>query len=429
MKERIKIGYVGCGRRGYGVLKHCFSRMIDVDIVAICDKLEANLEKAKDKIIENGKPAPEMITTNYQDVLDNPEVEAIILMTGWNERPQMAKQALLAGKYTAVEVGCAPTLQDCYDLIETYEKTGVPLMMLENCCYGRREMMALNMREQGAFGEIVHCTGAYAHYLNKVELFKELHENPESKEVTHYRLAHYINGNRENYPTHALGPVSKVLNLNRGNRMVSLISVASKAAGLKQYAKDNFGEDSEYAKIDYKQGDIITTVITCANGETIHLTLDTTLPRPYYSRNFGVRGTKGLYTEERKMGFVEGMEEIEEVKSNEEEFYEKYDHPLHREFEAMKEKRGGHGGMDWLVTRAFVESVKRGTNTPIDAYDTVLWMAIGALSEESIKTGRSVEVPDFTNGKWMNREPDVLGKYCLSQVCDEPETKLFPDLE
>ncbi len=429
MKERIKIAYVGCGRRGYGVLKHCFSKMVDVDIVAICDKLEANLEKAKDKIVENGKPAPAMITTSYQEVLDNPEVEAIVLMTGWDERPAMAKQALLAGKYTAVEVGCAATLEDCFDLIDTYEKTGVPLMMLENCCYSRREMMTLNMREQGVFGEIVHCTGAYAHYLNEVELFKELHEDPENKAVTHYRLAHYINGNRENYPTHALGPISKVLNLNRGNRMVSLVSVASKAAGLKQYAKDHFGEDSEYAKIDYKQGDIITTVITCANGETIHLSLDTTLPRPYYSRNYGVRGTKGLYTEERKVGFVEGMEEFKEVTSNEEEFYAKYDHPLHKEYEAMQEKRGGHGGLDWLVCRAFVESVKRGTNTPIDAYDTVLWMAIGALSEESIKTGRAVEVPDFTRGKWEHREPPVLGKYCLDQVCEDPDTKLYPDME
>jgi len=429
MKERIKVAYVGCGRRGYGVLNKCFSQMVDVDIVAICDRFDSCLEKAKNIIVEHGKPAPAMITKEYQDVLDNPEVEAVILMTGWDERPTMAKRALLAGKYTAIEVGCSATLEECYDLIDTYEKTGVPLMMLENCCYGRREMMALNMRDQGVFGEIVHCTGAYAHYLNKVELFKDLHDDESNTEVTHYRLKHYIEKNRENYPTHALGPISKVLGLNRGNRMVSLMSVASKAAGLKQYARDNFGEDSKYAKIDYKQGDIITTVITCANGETIHLTLDTTLPRAYYSRNFGVRGTKGLYTEERKMAWVEGMEEIEEVTSNEKEFYEKYDHPIHVEYESLQEKRGGHGGLDWLVCRAFVESVKNGTNTPIDAYDSVLWMAIGALSEESIRTGRSVEVPDFTRGKWEHREPPVLGKYCLDRVCEDPDTKLFPDAQ
>ena len=428
MKDKIKIGYVGCGRRGYGVLKHCFSQMVDVDIVALCDVNPANMEKAKDIIVEHGKPVPPMMTTNYQDVLDHPEIDAIVLMTGWDERPAMAKQSLLAGKYTAVEVGCAVSLDDCYDLIDTYEKTGVPLMMLENCCYSRREMMTLNMREKGLFGEIVHCTGAYAHYLNKVELFKEMHEDPEKKEINHYRLNHYINNCRENYPTHALGPVSKILNLNRGNRMVSLVSVASKAAGLKQYAKDNFGEDCKYANIDYKQGDIVNTIITCADGATILLTLDTTIPRPYYSRNYGVRGTKGLYTEERKVGWIEGMEEIAEVKSTEAEFFEKYDHPLHVEYESLHEKRGGHGGLDWLVCRAFVESVKNGTNTPIDAYDTVLWMAIGALSEESIKTGRAVEVPDFTRGKWEHREPPVLGKYCLDKVCEDKSTPLFPEL-
>ena len=165
-KDKIKIAYVGCGRRGYGVLKNCFSQMIDVDIIALCDVNTANMEKAKDIIVERGKPVPAMMTTDYQEVLDNPEVEAVVLMTGWDERPKMAKQSLLAGKYTAVEVGCAVSLEDCYDLIETYEKTGVPLMMLENCCYSRRELMTLNMREKGFFGQIVHCTGAYAHYLN-----------------------------------------------------------------------------------------------------------------------------------------------------------------------------------------------------------------------------------------------------------------------
>lgn len=425
MKEAIKIAYVGCGRRGRNVMKKCFSMMSDVDVVALCDIQAENLEKTKEIIVNNGKPVPPIMTSDYDKILKNPEIDAVILMTGWDDRTAMAKKAMLAGKYTAVEVGCCETLEECFDLIDTYEKTGVPLMMLENCCYDRRELMTLNMREKGLFGEIVHCTGAYAHYLPKEELFHELYNDPNATEVTHYRLAHYINSNRESYPTHELGPISKILNLNRGNRMVSLVSVASKAAGLKQHAKDHFGEDSKYANIDYKQGDIFTTLITCANGETIRLTLDTTLPRPYYSRDYGVRGTKGLYMEERKTIFLDGMEEIKEVVSNEKEYFEKYDHPLQREFQSLKEKRGGHGGMDYLVCRAFVESVKRGTNTPIDAYDTVLWMSIGALSEESIKTGRIVEVPDFTNGKWAHREPPVLGKYCLDVVCDDPETPIY----
>ena len=422
MKDSIKLGYIGLGVRGRGVLKHCIAQMPDVELAYLCDLSEERLELGKQICLEKGKPAP-TLTQNYKDVLNDPSVDAVMLMTGWDNRPALAKESLLAGKYTGMEVGCANTLEECFDLIKTHEETGVPLMMLENCCYGRREMMALHMRELGLFGEIVHCNGAYAHYLANEDLFDRL----EIKDPPHYRLAHYINGNRENYPTHAFGPISKVLNLNRGNRMVRLASFASKSVGLRDHAAERFGADSEYAKIDYKQGDIVTTVITCANGETVTLSLDTTIPRPYYSRNFTVRGTKGLYTEERKAVYLKGMKEG--VENNEKEFFEKYDHPLHREYAELG-TRGGHGGMDWLVCRAFVESVKNGTNTPIDAYDSVLWLAIGALSEQSIKNGSMpVEVPDFTNGKWQDREPITEGKYCLDKVCEDKSVRIFHDIE
>ncbi len=422
MKDTIKLGYIGLGVRGRGVLKNCIAQMADVEIAYLCDLSEERLEMGKEICLKYGNSTP-VLTKDYKDVLSDPSVDAVMLMTGWDNRPSLAKECLLAGKYTGMEVGCANTLEECFELIQTYEKTGVPLMMLENCCYGRREMMALHMRELGLFGEIVHCDGAYAHYLANEDLFDRL----EIQDPPHYRLAHYISGNRENYPTHAFGPISKVLNLNRGNRMVSLASFSTKSVGLRDHAAERFGPDSEYAKIDYKQGDIVTTVITCANGETVTLSLDTTIPRPYYSRNFTVRGTKGLYTEERKAVYLKGMKEG--VENNEKEFFEKYDHPLHREYAELG-TRGGHGGMDWLVCRAFVESVKSGTNTPIDAYDSVLWLAIGALSEQSIQNGNMpVEVPDFTNGKWQDREPIIEGKYCLNKVCEDKSVRIFHDIE
>ena len=425
MKEKIKVAYVGIGRRGGDMLKHCFAKMSDVDIAVICDSSEKCLEKGIKILTDEGRPAP-VRYTDYDKMLEECDVDAVIIMTGWDLRPEMAKKAMLKGKYTAIEVGCSQTLEECFELIDVYEKTGTPLMMLENCCYGRREMMALNIVKQGLFGEIVHCTGAYAHYLNDCELFAELVHNG-SSDVTHYRLKHYIEGNRENYPTHELGPIAKVLNINRGNRFVKLSSFATKAVGLKAYAKEKFGADSEFANIDYKQGDIVNTIITCAGGETVSITLDTTVPRAYYSRNFSVRGTLGMQTEERNVVFFEGMEE--NIANNENEMYAKYDHPLHAEYERLGTK-GGHGGMDWLVSRAFVEAVKNGTNTPIDAYDSVTWLAIGALSEQSIKGGGiPVDFPDFTGGKWQSREPAVLSKYCLDEVCEDKSVKIFPDID
>ena len=411
MKETLKIGYIGLGRRGSGVLQRCLCNMEDVRVLWLCDTEDERLEQNCAEVVKAKGVAPKL-TKDYRDILADPEVDAVFIMTGWSGRPGLAIESMKAGKYTAIEVGCADNLQECWDLVDTYERTGTPVMMLENACYGRRELLALNMKKLGLFGEIVHCTGAYAHYLNEVELFKGI-DAPGRK---HYRLDEYIQRNRENYPTHDLGPISKVLSLNRGNKMTRLVSVASKSRGLKQYAKDHLGEDSPYAKIDYQQGDIVNTIITCENGETILLTLDTTLPRPYYSRQFSVRGTKGMIGEERKVVYLDGMEE--NISDNQEEFYEKYDHPIHKGLNAA-ELAGGHGGLDWLCCRGFIESVKQGIQTPIDAYDTALWLSIGPLSEEAIRTGNSVEVPDFTRGKWQNPAAPIQTLYCLDDVIEK----------
>ncbi len=416
MKEKVKIGYIGLGRRGTSVLRRCLSKMKDIEIKTVCDLSEERMDRAVEILQENGGYTPEK-TFDYREILKDPDIDAVFIMTGWSGRPAIAMEAMRAGKYAGIEVGCADTIEECFDLVRTYEETGTPVMMLENCCYGRREMMLANMVRQDLFGEVVHCTGGYHHYLNELELFKNIgEEDPE-----HYRLAKYIAENRENYPTHELGPISKLLKIHRGNRMVSLISVSSKSCGLKRYAKDHVS-DPAYAAMDYKQGDIVNTIITCANGETILLTLDTTLPRAYYSRNISVRGTKGMSDENANVVFLEGMEE--EVKNNEEEFYQRYDHPLHREFQTLG-PQGGHGGMDWLVCRAFIESVKAGTDTPIDAYDSAAWLAIGCLSAQSIKSGASVPIPDFTHGLWETDRPVLRGKYCLDEICEDLHTPIF----
>ena len=417
MKEKIKLGYIGLGRRGAGVLRRNFAHMKDVEVAMICDLVPERMEAARALVEELGGYTPRL-TADYREILADPEIDAVVVMTGWSGRPQIAMEVMKAGKYAAIEVGCADTLQECFDLVRVSEETGMPCMMLENCCYSRREMMALNMVRQGLFGEVVHCEGGYMHYLNDIELFL----NIETETPPHYRLPHYIEKNRENYPTHEFGPISKLLRINRGNRILSLSSFASKSRSLNQFAKDHL-ENPKWAEIDYKQGDIVTTVLTCANGETVVLTLDTTAPRPYYSRQFTVRGTKGMCFEDTKVFYLEGMEH--NVRDNEEEFFKKYDHPLYKEYREM-ESRGGHGGIDWLVCRAFVEAVKSGTQTPIDVYDTAAWLAIGPLSEASVQQGGAPQqFPDFTGGKWENREPLVRCKYCLDEVCEDPETSIY----
>ena len=144
----------------------------------------------------------------------------------------------------------------------------------------------------------------------------------------------------------------------------------------------------------------------------------------------GIRGTKGYVDEARKVIWFERMgghtRIADSVDFNEEEMYKTYDHPLYKQyFEENIEDEGSHSNMDWLVYRAFIESVQKGINTPIDAYDTATWLAVGPLSEMSIKAGgAAVEFPDFTNGKWKNREPSPECKYSLNKICVEPETPI-----
>ena len=425
MKERIRIGYVGLGRRGSSMLHGCFAQMSDVEIAALCDTDSTKIDKAVEKLQENGYTAPARYT-DYSQMLATEKLDAVVIMTGWNSRISYAIEAMEAGLYTAIEVGCAYNLSECYALVDTYERTHSPVMMLENCCYGRREMMALRMAKEGLFGEIVHCTGGYRHYLNNCELFRKNEDGTFRVDNQHYRLAEYIHRNCEQYPTHELGPIAKVLNINRGNRMLKLRSFSSKAKGLSSFMRDHVAGENPFADKNVNQGDIVTTIIDCAGGEQILLTLDTTLPRAFYSRDFTIRGTKGLCQESERdvcTYFLEGMEEG--CFNNEKEFFEKYDHPLHAEY--ASQERGGHGGMDWLVVRAFVESVKNGTPVPIDAYDTATLLAIAPLSEASLaQDGAPVEFPDFTRGKWFHREPVVPQKYSLDIIFEDPSTPITP---
>ena len=263
--------------------------------------------------------------------------------------------------------------------------------------------------KQGLFGELVHAEGGYQHDLRD--------EICNGRENRHYRLANYSNRNGEVYPTHELGPIAKCLNINRGNRMLTLTATASKARGLHEWIKNHRGEEYDLFNRQFTMGDVVTTVIKCAHGETITLTHDTSLPRPY-SRGNRIEGTKGIWMEDKYAVYLEGVSPKADVWDSLNNYYEKYEHPLWKWYRTEGVK-GGHGGMDYLVLRAYVEAVKAGTQTPIDVYDTAAWMAVTCLSEDSVAMGSMpVAIPDFTNGKWFQREPAVLGKYCLTEVCD-----------
>ena len=297
IKEKIKVGFIGLGGRGSGVCSDTFADMVDMDveITAICDAFEDRVNKIAEKLVEKNIPKP-FCTTNYKELLEL-DIDAVVILSSWSSHVDIAIEAMEKGKYVGLEVGGVYALNDCWRLIEAYERTGSQLMFLENCCYGQRELMALRMFREGILGDVVHCSGSYSHDLRS--------EITDGKDNRHYRLGNYINRNCDTYPSHDVGPMMKILDINNGNRFVTLSSFASCAKGLKDYIKRHKAPDDPLQNLEFKQGDVITTVITCANGETIQLTLDTTLPR-FYSREFTVRGTKGSYFGLCDAVFLEG---------------------------------------------------------------------------------------------------------------------------
>ena len=390
--KKYQVAVVGLGGRGASWAEHIMLRP-DCDLVALCDEYPDRVEASKKSAENKGLDTVRYAVTDYKELLDKKEIEIVLIITAWESHVDLAVDFMEAGIITALEVGGAYALDDCYRLIEAYEKTKTPFFFMENCCYGKREMMVLNMVRQGLFGEIVHCTGSYGH-----DLRSEIVNGTENR---HYRKRNYKVRNCENYPTHDLGPIARVLNINHGNRLLTLTSTASKAAGLARYIADNKPEETDR---EFKQGDIITTVIKCAGGETIVLTLDTTLPRTY-SRGFQVRGTKGMYLEDNDMVFLD------------DEHYPKYEFngkPLWGNASEYEEKymadiwkqdidtSWGHDGMDALMFNDFIRCVEEGAPMPVDVYDAATWMSISCLSEASIQMGGApMDIPDFTRGKWI----------------------------
>ncbi|HIT53000.1 MAG TPA: Gfo/Idh/MocA family oxidoreductase [Candidatus Fimivicinus intestinavium] len=413
MSPKIRLAVIGLGERGKQLLE-VLLHMEDVQIAALCDVYGDRIEHAARMVEQAGGEKPAQ-STDYHAVLDRSRVDAVVIATAWQCHVRIALEAMRRGIFTAMEVGGTYDLAECFELVRTYEQTGTQLFFLENCCYGRRELMCLNMARAGAFGEIVHCDGAYRHDLRREIAF--------GTENRHYRLPHYIHHNCENYPTHDLGPIAKILGINRGNRMLRLVCVASKARGMAQYILDQKPEDAQLAATGFRQGDIVTTLITCENGETISLTLDTTLPR-VYSRSFTVRGTKGMYQEDGDYVFLEKdhQDDFSQIDldpsslwKNADAYGEVFDSDLWR-FPSEGMRASGHGGMDYLILRAMLSAARGESYPAIDVYDAAAWISITALSEQSVMAGGvSVEIPDFTHGAYQNRTEFSTGKYALDE--------------
>jgi predicted dehydrogenase len=406
---KVQLGFIGVGGRGRSHLRNILRRD-DVLVPAICDIDPDAIEKTLNLISGAGYKKPAVYSESehsYQDLLLREDIDGVIIATPWLWHTPMTVAAMKAGKYAGVEVSAAMTLAECWDLVNAYEETGVPTMILENVCYRRDVMAVLNMVRQDVFGELLHARCGYRHSLLGVKFNPGVSFGEGAQGEARWRTQHSLYRNADLYPTHGVGPIASMMNINRGNSFLTLTSHATKARGLHNYIVNHpeGGPDHPNAKLEWALGDIVTSTINTTNGETIIVTHDTNSPKPY-SLDFQVQGVKGLteFDEHKKRIYVDGISEHDQWDEMDE-WLEKYDHPLWKKYGEYAEG-SGHGGMDFFVDHAFVETVKRKALPPLDVYDAAAWSAITPLSEMSIAEGNAPQFfPDFTRGKWIKRKP------------------------
>ena len=389
-KQNVRVGVIGIGARGRHLLRLLLG--LKVEVPAVCDVIASRATFAQDAVAKAGQTKPTAYTRGEKDferMCEHEQLDLVIAATPWKWHVPMCVAAMKAGKHAATEVPAAITTEGCWKLVETAEKTKRNCIMLENCCYGRTEMMVLNMVRRGLLGQIVHAEAGYMHEYRRGWVG--------------WRKDHSDTRNGNQYPTHGLGPVAQCLNIDRGDRFDYLVSMSTRSSGMNEYYRQKLGDKHPLATQKYAQGDVNVSLIRTVNGASITLGYDVQLPRPYSRINL-VQGTKGIVQGYPERISIEGKGNDHSWKSLAD-YRKEYDHPLWKK--TQEEAKGkGHGGMDYVMMYRLINAFRNGTPQDMDVYDAASWSVICALSEKSVANrSRPVDFPDFTKGKWRKRSP------------------------
>lgn len=391
----VRIAIIGLGNRGIGAVER-LSYINTATIVALCDVNPEYATRAQDELKKMGKPAAESYTgaTDWRKICERNDIDLVYVCTHWDLHAPIAIYAMEKGKHAAIEVPAALTMEDCWKLVNTAEKTRRHCMMLENCNYDFFEMATLNMAQKGLFGEIIHAEGAYIHDLRSLNFDDKYYWN-------HWRLKHNAEEIGNLYPTHGLGPIAHAMNIHRGDRMESLVCMSTDQFGMTEYAKEKFGANSPEAKAVYKHGDMNTTIIKTAKGKTMMIQHDVTSPRPY-SRHHLLSGTKGFAQKyPSQILAFEPNAHTALSDSDRAKMLKEYEHPIVTEIGEKAKQVGGHGGMDFIMDYRLIYCLNNGLPLDQDVYDAAEWSCLVPLTKLSIKNGSSaVKIPDFTRGAW-----------------------------
>jgi predicted dehydrogenase len=394
--DTVRIGIIGLGMRGSGaVYRQTF--LEHSKVVALCDVVPENVARSQQMLAERGQPPAAEYTgvDDWKKVCEREDIDLIYICTHWDLHTPIAVYAMEQGKHVATEVPAALTIDECWQLVNTAEKTRRHCMQLENCNYDFFEIATLNMVQQGLLGEVMHCEGAYIHDLRFL-LFDE------KGYWDMWRLKNLEKTDGNTYPTHGLGPICHIMNIHRGDRMDHLVSMSTNQVGMTLYAEEKFGEGSDYAAREYQKGDMNSTLIKTANGKTILLQHDVTSPRPY-SRLHAISGTKGFAQKYPQKGIAlepDGHRFLPQDKMDS--LLDLYTHPIVRDIEEKAKEVGGHGGMDFIMDYRLIYCLVNGLPLDQDVYDAAEWSSIIELSKRSVENqSMPVQIPDFTRGAWQ----------------------------
>lgn len=402
----LRVGVIGVGMRGPGAV-HRLSMIPGVTVVAISDLYEKRVQAQVNWLKKRGKPVPRRYFGNENEwkKLCESDLDLVYIASPWQLHAPMGKYAMECGKHAAIEVPSAMTLEECYMLVETSERTKRHCMQLENCCYGDVELMTLNLARKGLLGEIVHAEGAYIHDLRDL-----IYRDPSKGGYQGFwRYKWNRDHNANIYATHGLVPLMQAMNINRGDRFDYLTSIATASFGMQDYARIKFGAKDWRATTPVARGDMSTTVIRTVKGKTIMVQHDVTSPRPYSRLCLcsGTRGIVGGYPTRVALAKKPGDGAHHWMKDAElKKFREENNHPLWKTAGELAKKIGGHGGMDFLMDLRLCYCLQNGLPLDMDVYDLAASCAICELSGRSIANrGATQDIPDFTRGGWETAKP------------------------
>jgi len=406
--EKVRIGFIGLGMRGPGAIERMM-KIERVEIKALCDLLPERVKKVQEIIRKEGRPEALEFHGNedaWMKMCERDDIDLIYACTPWHLHVPNAVYSMKHGKHVAIEVPAATTLEGCWQIVNTAEETRKHCMMLENCCYDFFEMATLNMARSGLLGDIIHAECAYIHDLRWLKFDKE------NGYQGMWRLKESVNHTGSLYPTHGIGPIAQIMNINRGDKFEYLTSMSSDQFGMTLYAKEKFGENSQEANQTYKLGDMNTTLVKTKNGYTILIQHDTTSPRPY-SRIHLLSGTKGIAMKWPQQKIALEPNPHSWLKDDEfKNIMEKFEHPLAKKIGQKAREVGGHGGMDFIMDWRLIYCLRNGLPLDQDVYDAASWSSLIELSEIStLNKSKSLEVPDFTRGAWKTTLPFGILNY------------------